>query len=143
MDHYYLCDSCGHKEGIELRMRVYEEGYSGEVRPTSRVGWCRGCSRVVEIEYVPSMKEFEEELAIIEKKALLPFHSPEWLKLDAEIRFAPWGPEWARATIAEYMRWRSARKNPSRCFECGSFEVSLLANDPYSPIPCLKCGGKM
>ena len=142
----FECQSCGHLEPVESRSRVYEPGYSDEVSPTSRIGWCHDCSKVVQIEYVPSMQELEEEMERIKKEASLPFKDPERQKLFNQRRFAYLAPSWALITMAEYIRWRTARKNPSRCFGCGSYRITLAEvsdEHPFGVISCPKCSGRM
>jgi hypothetical protein len=108
-----------------MRRRVYEPGCSDEVIPIVRHGWCRGCSKAVQIEYVPSMEELEQEAELINKEEPLPFNDPEKQKLFNQRRFVFLPPKMALVAIAEYIRWRNARKNPARCFECGSDQVAL------------------
>lgn len=126
----YSCEKCGHRQVVDMRVRLYE-GPSG-MRPIIRVGWCRSCSRVVQVEYVPSLKELKDEERLIKKRA--PWRTQRFTnEIDREL---------AGVIISEYIAWRRRRKSRSRCFECAGHDLSL-PNEEYGSIDCPICGNEM
>jgi hypothetical protein len=109
MSDQYRCDQCDHTQDVLSRSRIYQWDGDNDLYPIHWNGWCQACSKVVVVEYVPSLEALERELALVERDA--PYEERLFTvayNQKAEVK-----------EIQNYIRWRKSRIAPSRCFECG------------------------
>jgi len=134
MSTHYKCNQCDYaiEVGVGSRGRVYEWKDGEQLNPICWPGWCRSCSKVVHVEFVPPLEALEREIVLIQNKA------------PSEERLFTIGidDEWEMENMTRYIDWRKGRVAPSLCYECGGSDL-LMPDRQFGDLACQACPGTL
>jgi hypothetical protein len=138
----YRCDRCGVVASVSTRMVYYRLDDGAPFPCIDQPAWCFDCNAVRAAERLPEMDRLAALVHDLEE-----FGLDDKAKEDAQRARQDEG-SLLREKLQLWhaaLRWRTARRSPPRCLECGSVSIKPLVPNPEDSLDSFEhpgCNGR-